>query len=130
MATVPTIKLTTSNLVALDVAQAAISRYITQIASQEADPTYAFKISHSDIQAALGIPPSNDSSSASFRVYFGLETEELNFKMRLFLVPLNADDCDDLPIGADGKQRVYDFNLPCPNTCDPSSPLYFGRLNG
>lgn len=130
MSTVPTTKLTTSNLVDLDVAQDSIRRYIDQIASQQSDPTYAFKISHQDIHIALGSTPSNanDSAATEFRVYLALETEELSFKMRLFLVPLDADGCDVLHVGPGGKPQVYDFNLPCPTTCDVSSPLYYGNL--
>jgi hypothetical protein len=91
MPLVPNDKLTSSNLVPLDVAQDAIRRYIDRIAPLQTD-------------------------------------EDLNYKMRLFLVPVNSDGCDVLPIGTGGLKYVYDFNLPCPATCDVTSPLYYGNL--
>lgn len=125
--TTPLPNLTTSTMIDLVEAQESIRRYIAHVAS-ETDPTYAFKVGHHDILAALGIKlPAEGKGLGMVRVYFGLATEDLNFKMRLFLVPLDSEDRDILP-EHDGKLKVYDFNLPCPTTCDVNSPLYYGNL--
>jgi hypothetical protein len=127
MSFVPNENLTSSNLVPLDVVQESIRRYMTRLAPLEDDPTYAFLINHEDIVQALGLSPLDYMEYERLRVYFGLADEDQNFKMRLFLVPVNNAGEDVLPV-VDGKQYVYDFNLPCPATCDVTSPLYYGNL--
>jgi hypothetical protein len=130
MTTIPISSLSSSNLVPLDTAQECIRRYIDRIASKEVNPTYAFLIVHADIMQALGATePLPGMDFGRFRVYFGLSSEELNFKMRLFLVPVDDSGHDILPVDGQGHMCVYDFNLPCPNTCDVDSPLYYGKLS-
>ncbi|MEO5643391.1 MAG: hypothetical protein ABIQ40_14675 [Bacteroidia bacterium] len=121
--------LTTSELVPLATAQDCIGRYVT---SQQIvpDPTYAFIVSHNDIMDALGIKkPVPPMDFKQFRVYFGLSPQDLDYKMRLFLVPVDDAGNDVLPLDADGNMCVYDFNAPCPATCDINSPLYYGNLS-
>lgn len=122
-------ELSTFDLVPLPTAQDSIRRYIDQIASKQANPTYAFLIRHSDIVQALGLSPFSGMDYGRFRVYFGLSSQELHYKMRLFLTPVNEDGRDVLPVDGEGNLCVYDFNLPCPNTCDVNSPLYYGNLS-
>jgi hypothetical protein len=120
----------TANLVLLAEAQASIQRYVTSVAEQP-NPTYAFLIEHDDIVEALGIEDcESEMAYGLMRVYFGLYGEELSYKMRLFLVPVNDAGEDVIPVNSKDEQCVYDFNAPCPATCDVSSPLYYGNFNG
>ena len=60
------------------------------------------------------------------RIYFGLDgsTE------KLVLVGVDANDKDIIDPTVDGFKisGTYDFNQPCPSTCDITSPLYNGRM--
>lgn len=118
--------LQTSNLVPLAIAQDCISRYITEIASKETNPVYAFQIYHDDLLHALGRKPEAEANDISrVRVYLGISSDDDGSMVRLFLVPVNDAGKDVIPTDDEGNQRVYDFNLPCPATCDVTSPLYY-----
>lgn len=125
----PGFSLSSSNLVLLTEAEPAVGRYVAQ-ESANPNPTYAFLIVYDDISQALGLKPGEaaDLDFTQFRVYFGLDNEEQNFKMRLFLVPVDDSGHDIFPLNSDDQQCVYDFNAPCPATCDLDSPLYYGRF--
>ena len=73
---------------------------------------YAFKIPMLDFESIF------DEDAESIRAYIG---EASNGEKKLFLVGVDAsgDDMVDYPNG----QFVYDFAVPCPPTCDTSSPL-------
>ncbi len=118
--------LQTSNLVPLALAQDCIQRYIAEVASKEINPVYAFQIYHDDLLHALGRKPEAGSNDISrVRVYLGISGEDQGSMVRLFLVPVNDEGKDVIPTDDEGNQRVYDFNLPCPATCDVTSPLYY-----
>lgn len=119
--------LVSSHLVLLDEAKLDVGRYVNQEKTQAA-PTYAFLIVHADIMEALGLPPDVPCTYSQFRVYFGLMDAAHNYKMRLFVVPVDDDGADVFPVDSDGNECVYDFNLPCPATCDVDSPLYYERF--
>jgi hypothetical protein len=121
--------LKSSDLVLLTEAEAAVGRYVNSV-STDPNPTYAFLIVQDDILQALGVPPGSVSglNFTQFRVYFGLNDEEHDFKMRLFVVPVDDSGHDIFPLDSDDRECVYDFNAPCPATCDLASPLYYGRF--
>ncbi len=118
--------LQTSNLVPLALAQDCIQRYISEIASKETNPVYAFQIYHDDLLHAMGKKAEIGSNDISrVRVYLGISSEDEGSMVRLFLVPVDDNGKDVIPTDEDGNKRVYDFNLPCPATCDVTSPLYY-----
>lgn len=99
-------------------------------------PIKAFTIHAADMLEALGIPKSyKDSVLCKYkhaRAYIGLDSEN---KFKLFFTPVNgADLCAQTPnAGTDviladtvkgvAQPYVMDLNAPCPNTCDPQTPL-------
>lgn len=72
------------------------------------------------------------STYSHFRAYIGQQPEIENlskYTFKLFLVPVQQDAnsgeyIDIIPTEENGEAYVYDFNTPCPNSCDFSSPLY------
>jgi len=93
----------------------------------------AYLLRTEDIFEALGIvfqqPPS--MSYARVRVYLGMlqTTTDTDTVYKLFLVPVDSSGKDVIlngPITSGGPNvdYVFDFNTPCPNTCDKTSPLF------
>jgi hypothetical protein len=129
----------TTTWVSLEEACASIAYYkqimVTVLGLQPQDILKAFTVHHEDIFECLGIPDSTPCDFTHFRVYFGMQIPPNNggpSDMRLFLVPVRAEDTgvvDVIPTCPVSKefpsgQYVYDFNTPCPNTCDITSPLF------
>jgi hypothetical protein len=122
----------TLNHFPLDAAEAAIANYKTilrRMNVMEQNMIKAYLVSYEDIAHTLGIDDQRDVERKfdQMRVYIGAinglnEGDPLIFK--LFLVPVDNDGFDRIPKDLDGKEFVYDFNVPCPNTCDTVSPLY------
>jgi len=87
-----------------------------------------------DLFAALGIDGADRIEHVHVRVYLGMEPgtdgrTDTDNVYKLFLVPVDIDGKDIIPVGpivpgGDDVQFVYDFNTPCPNTCDKTSPLF------
>ena len=92
----------------------------------------AYLLKTRDLFEALGIARSEftELSHPFVRIYLGMEPDSLVNKYKLFLVPVTLDGKDDIPMGyineGDTVEReyVYDFNTPCPKTCDRESALY------
>lgn len=92
----------------------------------------AYLLRTRDIFQALGIKDSEvlTLSHPFVRIYIGMEPDTLLNHYKLFLVPVTLEEKDDIPFGYinDGdefeREYVYDFNTPCPRTCDRDSPLY------
>lgn len=95
------------------------------------DETKAFLVSKCDLLSVLGIPVATDSQFDYVRVYFGLTSANTP---KLYLTPVvGADPAagiagrDTILVGPTGSglpaQYVLDLNFPCPNLCDPRSPL-------
>jgi hypothetical protein len=90
----------------------------------------AFNVKKEDAMKALGIDPTVAATYDSFRAYIGIASNDLvGETYKLFLVPVNSEGKDVILTGIienNGQevQYVYDFNTPCPNTCDKESPLY------
>ena len=82
----------------------------------------AFKVSKDDIMALL-----NEKGFCGIRIYIGKDTATASGDMRLVLVAVNEAG-DDMIVGE--NPGVYDFSMPCPSTCDLTSPLYTGILPG
>ncbi|MGK4567509.1 hypothetical protein [Flavobacterium sp. 3HN19-14] len=61
----------------------------------------------------------NEPEVANVRAYMGVDPKG---GAHLMLVGVNADGEDLIDEGK--GWYIYDFTKPCPNTCDPSSPLY------
>lgn len=80
----------------------------------------AFKVSKEDILDLV-----NEKNFCGIRIYLGKDTPDASGDMRLVLVAVNAED-DDIIVGK--SPGVYDFSMPCPSTCDLTSPLYTGIL--
>jgi len=66
-----------------------------------------------------------DEQGASYlRVYFAWDTTmEPGREEKLVMVPVNEFGNDMVPRDSD-HSNVFDFTLPCPPTCDTSSPLF------
>lgn len=92
----------------------------------------AYLLKTRDLFEALGISKSafTELSHPFVRIYIGLEPGSVANIYKLFLVPVTLDGKDDIPKGyineGDPVEReyVYDFNTPCPKTCDRESALY------
>jgi hypothetical protein len=130
-----TAKIDTSTLKAypLGEAEAAISHYVTQardLGIPENMIVRSYTVKSDDVIAVLGVGGDYRSRYSSFRAYLGLESNVMVTNLyKLFLVPIDVHGNDvilqgpteEFPFNA---QYVYDFNTPCPNTCNIDSPLY------
>lgn len=74
----------------------------------------AFLIPAEDITQLMDEPQVQD-----VRAYVGIDDEG---EHHLMLVGTDRDGRD--LINENEKQYIYDFTMPCPNTCDPGSPLF------
>lgn len=90
----------------------------------------AYTVKQSDVAAVLGVKDACPTTYTHFRAYIGMTPQDGEDDLyKLFLVPVDVDGFDVIPKGPtteypfDGYY-VYDFNTPCPNTCDPKSPLF------
>jgi hypothetical protein len=140
-----------SKRVPLDEAMDCIARYKQKMANlyfKNDDGTYepigdgsdlvrGFAVLHADLLQVLGITSEGDFTNQHFRVYFGIAEGAglLGRNFKYYLVPMlpneftNGSDqiptgtviVDDVPVQ---EQYVYDFNSPCPKTCDQVSDLY------
>lgn len=61
----------------------------------------------------------NEPGVENIRAYIGVDEKGIN---KLMLVGVDADGNDMIDDAA--GQYIYDFTKPCPDTCDPKSPLY------
>lgn len=114
--------------VPLEEARTAIRNYRTSIENTPLPHLFGFLIEHADIFDALGLDPTKlgqQPTHGKFRVYVG-KTNVTGFgdEWHLYLVPVTPAGVDVIPVDTEGMQYVYDFNSPCPATCDVSSPLY------
>lgn len=107
-------------------ALAAIRNYRDSIKNTPNPHVYAFLIIHDDIRQALGMGTSPDMQYGRFRGYLGKQELDGVVEWHLYVVPVDAtpNQNDVIPETADGVKYVYDFNCPCPTTCDLNSPLY------
>lgn len=120
-------------------AQQCIRNYIANARKsgiKEENIIRAYTVKAKDVIDALGVTTKDGSEIGStyshFRAYIGQQPEIENFSKytyKLFLVPVKENDNGDefidvIPTEANGEAYVYDFNTPCPNSCDFSSPLY------
>lgn len=119
--------------VSLQHAQIAIKNYRKYMHAHGIDNIVnGFLIIHADIVQALEtqneMPP---SSYHHFRGYIGLTddtnppatSDPLYSPWRFFVVPVDIKGDDVIPF-VEGIPVVYDFDAPCPTTCDPNSPLF------
>jgi hypothetical protein len=113
----------------LDEARTDIKRYV-DAALEKGIPNRnvmrAYLVNATDAMAVLGIDPSTQTAYSHFRAYIGMDADSA---YKLFMVPVNADNVDVIPEGPDRYyphqgQYVFDFNTPCPNSCDLTSPLF------
>lgn len=118
-------------------AQDCIRNYITNARNsgiKEENIIRAYTVKAEDIIGVLDVTDKNGKMSSKysfFRAYLGQKSDFDNhseFTFKLFLVPVIEDDkggfIDVIPRGEDGEEFVYDFNTPCPNSCDYLSKLY------
>jgi len=129
-------KITMDSLVAfpLEEAEKCISYYVNNARDKgipEDKIIRCFTVKSEDVIAALEMKiTQNEMKYHSFRAYIGLQTNELVTDLyKLFLVPIDIYGNDVIKKGKvdgypDEISYVYDFNTPCPNTCNVSSPLY------
>lgn len=112
--------------VPLEEARTAIRNYRDSIKNTPLPHLFGFLIIHADIFEALGIDPTGITPTyEKFRVYVGqTEMAGMGIEWHLYLVPVTPAGIDVIPVDNEGIQFVYDFNSPCPATCDVTSPLY------
>jgi hypothetical protein len=126
---------TTLDLVPLSEAEACIAAYKQTLYDQKISHENilkAYLLRTRDLFEAFGLDKSAvfELSHPYVRIYIGLEKGTFANNYRLFLVPVTLDGNDDIPFGYinDGdafpQSYVYDFNTPCPKTCDRNSRLY------
>ncbi len=88
-----------------------------------ANPTSikAFRIDLQEVNDML-----KEVGTSYVRLYFGLE----NGLEKLVLVAVDSkgNDIINPTVGGDKISGTYDFNQPCPPTCDTASPLVTGRM--
>ena len=84
----------------------------------------AFSVEFSEIVAIQA-----ETGAVCFRAYFGLDSTGAE---KLILVGVNSAGEDIINPVVDNqiKSGTYDFNAPCPPTCDPGSPLMGNSGNG
>lgn len=97
--------------------------WTTNWRSANANSIKAFKM---DAQEILDILAEIGSTGTGIRLYFGLE----NGVEKLVLVGIDNNGNDIINPTVKGQQisGTYDFNQPCPPTCDVNSPLYTGDM--
>lgn len=114
--------------ISLTDAQSLIQNYKNFISANNIpNPVYAFIIVHADIIHALEVDGEVTASFGRFRGYIGVDEPDGN-GWRLLVVPVDINGDDVIPY-SNGQAIVYDFNLPCPATCDVNSPLYFNNIS-
>lgn len=123
----------------LAAAQRCIQHYVDTAIAQgikTENIVRAYTVSAEDALAALGLQAGSELSLAytRFRAYVGLDPSSPTDNYKLFMVPVDDNGNDYIPQGPAPEYDhegafVYDFNLPCPNSCDTSSPLYYSGRN-
>jgi hypothetical protein len=87
----------------------------------------AFTIEAKELMEAVGV---TDACPVypKVRVYLGMKSGDKAYDMRLFITPVNSKGEDVIlhenQETQEGESYVYDFIVPCPNSCDPTSPLF------
>lgn len=114
--------------ISLDEAQARMLAFRTQILGlseypSDARKTKACMISMTDINDLLAEP-----DLAGFRCYLSLKADTTGKRDIAFcIVGTRLDPATgeyiDVWENPDGSSAIYDFTMPCPNTCDATSPL-------
>lgn len=101
-----------------------IARYVNKYGDQS---IRAFKIGASDMLQVLGLDSVIDSKYEYCRAYIGMES---NNDFKLYLTPVRVTEGGFfdvfLPDGTTvptEESYVLDLIAPCPNSCDPNSPL-------
>lgn len=86
--------------------------------------TCACHISHSDLENLKTL------NVDGIRCYFGVRTDPKQRKEVLTLVIVGTRTLldgthEDVLFDKNGNSAIFDFTTPCPDTCDPNSPLNF-----
>ncbi len=96
---------------------------------------YAFTISAEELFLALGVATRPITSFNNIRIYLGLDNSTGEFKLYITPVTGNvnvpglAGNDFILPDNEQGSNAyVLELIYPCPNTCDVTSPLYYGNV--
>lgn len=114
-------------------AEECIRRYVKRVLdhsdiSSSSEVIRAYSVKQADAMSALGVSGTYTTLYDHFRAYIGIDEVIVDGKTldqyKLFLVPIADDETDVILEDAEGNKYVYDFNTPCPNTCDTKSPLY------
>ncbi|AWI25777.1 hypothetical protein [Flavobacterium pallidum] len=105
--------MTSENVIPLETAQEWAQAWV----SSGISPVKAYLIPEADITQLMAEPEVQD-----VRAYMGIDGNGVS-KMMLVGVDKSGNDLIDYNNGL----YVYDFTMPCPTTCDTSSPLYFVR---
>lgn len=136
----------TSSMYAVSLATAEQNVRFYDSLSQAAlgvDPIRAFTIRSVDLVEAIGLDMKylNKAKYRHVRIYMGLDSASGQFKVYLTPVkgaklsagkpgkdvilngPYSGADGDKSELGDGNGPYVFDFSKPCPNACDPNSPL-------
>ena len=112
-------------------------RHWAQGVSPAPELPLSFYIDIDDILNLADMYTRNPTVIAGYRAYLA-KNEEIDFPFKLLFVAVGPDMADILneipenspvapPIDPLMPSRIYDFSVPCPNTChDSSSPLVTG----
>ena len=100
------------NSIPLETAQEWATKWVE---SQPADAVKAHLIPMEDFTAL-----SKEDGVVNIRAYIGIDGDGTN---KLMLVGVDANGKDMIS----NTDLIYDFTLPCPNTCDTDSPLFIKK---
>jgi hypothetical protein len=116
------------NTLSIDDAKARITEFKTKIQNANWNPnimkTQACHIAHADMSNL------KDLNVDGIRCYFGVRTDPKQKKEVLTLIVVGTRTLlngthEDVLFDRNGNSAIFDFTTPCPDTCDPNSPLHF-----
>lgn len=106
-----------SNKIAKDVNQVSLvdAQAATYAWQNLAGGNYAFRFDKADFQEIAGL------DLCYVRIYVGIKPTDGTTQMLVVGVDEQGDIIDTDPNAV--SSGIYDFAMPCPDTCDPTSPL-------
>lgn len=134
------------NFTSIDTAKADVRRLdslLMSVFGRNSVPVRAFNLNTHDILFAHGIQVDTTLTKFHTRAYMGIASDLKTFK--LYILPVTGSSGKEITESNPGNDIMVAFNVtqprdttiycalelntPCPNTCDPASPLYINFPN-